>query len=447
MAEASPASGHSVSSSVAVAAATPSSKPGVLISGNLVYAHPDEIKDWTEGMLDWPELKGQDIVYYLVHSKACDHQEVRCYKSLESYNYLQSGWVGEVLLHKVNEDIVLLKEDVTPSQALKNKPHRVWVSAKKEGEALNAGCTCMAGQARVCSHVSAVLWKVDCAVSRGLSGKTCTDEIEKWNKDTTRNVQPSEIEGINFRLQRRTVDPTIQRPARNVQVPLSQAEIKRLHEDSRYPELFNIPGMVLQATFTAALRQAAPISEDQDSLQHCAHDDINALPESCGRCSNFYSKFIVLSPRAAASLEENTRQHNSQLWKDAGLLGLTASGVKRVPKKSTTPCKTAVQAMLLPRFFGNSATKHGHKYEPVACEQFPKRAGLSVTHSGTVLHAAVPWLSASPDGVLQAADALLEVKCPYVMDAVDLIRKGKYDLKEVGDKYILAENGPNGYYG
>ncbi|KAK8782733.1 hypothetical protein V5799_015925 [Amblyomma americanum] len=119
MAEASPASGHSVSSSVAVAAATPSSKPGVLISGNLVYAHPDEIKDWIE-------------------------------------------------------------------------------------------------------------------------------------------------------------------------------------------ELFNIPGTVLQATFTAALRQAAPISEYQDSLQHCAHDDINALPESCGRCSNFYSKFIVLSPRAAASLEENT---------------------------------------------------------------------------------------------------------------------------------------------
>ncbi|XP_037555745.2 uncharacterized protein LOC119432660, partial [Dermacentor silvarum] len=167
---------------------------------NFVYAHPDDIKEWTEDMRDWPEIRGPDIVYYLLHSKACDLQEVRCYKSLQSYNYLQSGWVGKVLLHKVNEDIVLLKADVTPSQAINSKPHRVWVSAKKQGEVLRAGCTCMAGQARVCSHVGAVLWKIDCAVSRGMTGKTCTDEAAKWNKGTTRNVQPSEIEAINFKL-------------------------------------------------------------------------------------------------------------------------------------------------------------------------------------------------------------------------------------------------------
>lgn len=212
---------------------------------NLVYAHPDHIKEWTEDMRDWPEIKGPDIVYYLVHSKACDLQEVRCYKSLQSYNYLQSGWVGKVLLHKVNEEIVLLKADVTPSQAINSKPHRVWVSAKKQGEVLHAGCTCMAGQARVCSHVGAVLWKIDCAVSRGLTGKTCTDEAARWNRGTTRNVQPSEIEGINFKLQKRTVDPAVQRPARNVQVLFSETELKRLHEDSGYPGLFNIPGMLL----------------------------------------------------------------------------------------------------------------------------------------------------------------------------------------------------------
>ncbi|XP_049518797.1 uncharacterized protein LOC119440264 [Dermacentor silvarum] len=215
---------------------------------NFVYAHPDDIKEWTEDMLDWLEIRGPDIVYYLVHSKACDLQEVRCYKSLQSYNYLQSGWVGKVLLHMVNEDIGLLKADVTPSQAINSKPLRVWVSAKKQGEVLSAGCTCMAGQARVCSHVGAVLWKIDCAVSRGLTGKTCTDEAAKWNKGTTRNVQPSEIEAINFKLQKRTVDPAVQRPARNVQVLLSEADIKKLRDNSGYLELFNIPGM-LRSTY------------------------------------------------------------------------------------------------------------------------------------------------------------------------------------------------------
>lgn len=44
--------------------------------------------------------------------------EVCNYKALESYNYLQSGWVGKVLTHKVNDEVVILKGSVTPSQAV-----------------------------------------------------------------------------------------------------------------------------------------------------------------------------------------------------------------------------------------------------------------------------------------------------------------------------------------
>ncbi|XP_077509383.1 uncharacterized protein LOC144120641 [Amblyomma americanum] len=187
-----------------------SSSRHVLISETMTYTHPDDIKDWSEDMRDWPEIRGPYIVFYLVQTKVCDLLEVRAYKSLESYNYLQSGRVGKVLAHRVSDDIVMLKSEVTPSQAVSSRPHQVWLSAKSTGEVLRAGCSCMAGQARVCSHVGAVLWKVDCAVSRGFTGRTCTDAAAKCNRGTKRNVEPRRLDQINFKLKEKTVDPEVQ---------------------------------------------------------------------------------------------------------------------------------------------------------------------------------------------------------------------------------------------
>ncbi|XP_077564043.1 uncharacterized protein LOC144179516 isoform X3 [Haemaphysalis longicornis] len=72
----------------------------VLVTETLVYTHPDDICDWSDDTRDWPDVRGPDITYYLLHTKACDLKDVACYKSLPSFNYLQSGWVGKVMVHK-----------------------------------------------------------------------------------------------------------------------------------------------------------------------------------------------------------------------------------------------------------------------------------------------------------------------------------------------------------
>ncbi|KAH6945881.1 hypothetical protein HPB50_010460 [Hyalomma asiaticum] len=189
----------------------------------LAYTHPDGIEDWVDDTREWPEIGQLNIAYYLVEANACDLRQVCNYKALESYNYVQSGWVGQLLAHKVNDEVVLVK----PS-----------------GEVLRAGYTCVAGQGRVCSHVGAVLWKIESAVSRGLTGKACTDFAAAWNKGTKRNVEPSNIEDINFKLPRTSVDPDplAQRQPRDMLVPLGKQEIQELHRDSGYAGLFNVPG-------------------------------------------------------------------------------------------------------------------------------------------------------------------------------------------------------------
>ncbi|XP_064464949.1 uncharacterized protein LOC135376376 [Ornithodoros turicata] len=171
-----------------------------------LYTHSDHITSWSDDIKLWPNVTSGDIVYYLINSKVCDLQEVKAYKSLESYRYLQSGWVGKLLAHKIDEDTAYVKGEVRPSQAVKNKPQRAWSRARYSGVVLTGGCTCMAGQAKVCSHVGALLWKIDLAVCKGLTGITCTDRAVEWNRGTKRNVEPAVLQDITFKMQRRTVD-------------------------------------------------------------------------------------------------------------------------------------------------------------------------------------------------------------------------------------------------
>ncbi|CAN7984124.1 unnamed protein product, partial [Ixodes hexagonus] len=169
------------------------------------YLHPSAINTWDEDMKKWPGIRGPDIIYYLLHSNACDLEAVKAYKSLGSFNYLQSGWVGTVLTHRIDTDLTLLKAKVQASQSC-GKLHNAWVCARLSGEVVTAGCSCMAGQDKVCSHVGAILWKVDMAVAGGLTGEACTDTTSAWNRGTKINVEPALLETIGLKLQTSTVD-------------------------------------------------------------------------------------------------------------------------------------------------------------------------------------------------------------------------------------------------
>ena len=81
-------------------------------------------------------------------------------KSSEAYQYFHSNKVGHILLKEVGHDRMYLKGDIEPSQSLKVPHHRTWVLVSAAGEIQTAGCSCVAGAGRSCSHAAAILWKV-----------------------------------------------------------------------------------------------------------------------------------------------------------------------------------------------------------------------------------------------------------------------------------------------
>lgn len=70
-------------------------------------------------------------------------------------------------------------------------------------------------------------------------------------------------------------------------------------------------------------------------------------------------------------------------------------------------------------FTGNAATQHGVKYEPIATQIYEKRNSVKIKEFGLIAHPTVPFLGASPDGIVEISDNLdvpkgtmLEIKCP-----------------------------------
>lgn len=78
------------------------------------------------------------------------------------------------------------------------------------------------------------------------------------------------------------------------------------------------------------------------------------------------------------------------------------------------------------KFTGNTATKHGEKYEDEAIDLFCKKMGMSNLNFGLLPHPEIEYLAGSPDGITYCGK-VLEVKCP-------LYRKIK--IGEVPEHYL-----------
>ena len=63
-------------------------------------------------------------------------------------------------------------------------------------------------------------------------------------------------------------------------------------------------------------------------------------------------------------------------------------------------------------FKGNIATQWGVTHEDEAREAFERHEGLLVSPAGFVVHPDLPWIGASPDGLV-GDWALIEIKCPF----------------------------------
>ena len=72
---------------------------------------PYAVRDnfYSQSMDEWPEIEFPDIMNYLLFSTSMfTKEQLKAYKSLQSYQYFVAGWVRSTFVGKATEDTIIL---------------------------------------------------------------------------------------------------------------------------------------------------------------------------------------------------------------------------------------------------------------------------------------------------------------------------------------------------
>ena len=147
------------------------------------------IKEKEGGMTKWPSMYYQDMSRFVnLEGKEFLAQMDREYKLGKSYTYFADNLVGNILYKDIDSDLCFLKTEVGRSQAMRKKSYKVWAVLTKDkddespgGEILKSYCECLAGLSGVCNHLVGMLFKVENAVTKGLTKPSKTSLKSTWN--------------------------------------------------------------------------------------------------------------------------------------------------------------------------------------------------------------------------------------------------------------------------
>ena len=176
------------------------------LTSNGIKTDPNTIPHdaWIDDVKQWPEVDDGKLFSYILRTKAVDVEYIGKYKDQKAYSYWMSGFVDTVLFTKcpIDSKHVFLKGFVSPSQKIRDDPHKVWVcleGTKNDCKILTSWCACTAGTAEVCNHVITLTYKVNFAYKKTYISPACTSVPQGWNKGTKKDVEPNQIKNLVFR--------------------------------------------------------------------------------------------------------------------------------------------------------------------------------------------------------------------------------------------------------
>ena len=116
--------------------------------------------DWSCEVAGWPPLSRKQIEWYLTESIGVSTEmAVENNKSVEAENYFKSGFVQTVYSLTTDTGNLVFRALVRHSQNMKDFANP-WVVLAPNGPVICGHCTCMGGSKETCSHVAAVLYKI-----------------------------------------------------------------------------------------------------------------------------------------------------------------------------------------------------------------------------------------------------------------------------------------------
>ena len=408
-----------------------------------------------------PSSVGCDVIEYLqfgvivtcsiLYAGVFTQEKMKNYRSLEAYNFFRSGWVQTVFHFITSTGNVIFKADVRPSWRVTEIPHHPWVVTTSSGCIIAAHCDCMAGLGETCSHVAALLFKIEAAVRLGYATTVSTDVLCQWNQSFVPRVEAATVSDINF-YKAESKQQYLAKGLRtstevlsSMQNPLSDNQHQFLSSLAQLPA----PPVVLS---TSAEHNTAFVDESVTLHVKLPPPLSNLyMPTNVDLCAADLSSLVQDTLTSMSVTDEQidyvesctTAQSSCLLWHRQRVGRITASVAHSVlhssidnfaPSIVKKICSTDIKVLNTP------AVKWGRTNESVAVSVYtslmtgaplpsrlrfpdnicmrtpPFHVGCTVTSAGFRICKDMPFIGASADGYVMCdchGKGVVEIKCPY----------------------------------
>ncbi|XP_025765083.1 uncharacterized protein LOC112847531 [Oreochromis niloticus] len=396
---------------------------------------PYEIRKWSGNPDDLPPLSYPDIFAYLVCGvSAYTANQFKNYKSLEAHIQFTNSWVHDLSVYKPpRSEYVVVKTKVLHSQRMNETALQPWVIVSTNGRVEAAHCTCMAGVAETCTHVAALLFKVEATV-RIRGTRTVTDEPAYWvlPGNMTR-IQPEVAHSIDFSsaaAQKRELDEIINTPSasrgkrrrsQKRHIPIATLEdlpplLDTLQKHSKAVTLCGVENY-----YTNYTTQSPTLPQSLACLHNRDAESLG-LPDLQVHCLKFLTAAGVTEAQAEEIEAQTRSQHMTPAWFRWRAGRITASAMHAVLATSLdTPAHSVVNRVCYPeKTFSTVQTRWGVEHEEDARKAYKEimashHRNLQVRLCGFCVNN-FPEVGASPDGLTICdccGKGCLEIKCPF----------------------------------
>ncbi|XP_016317187.1 uncharacterized protein LOC107669462 [Sinocyclocheilus anshuiensis] len=324
------------------------------------------------------------------------------------------------------------------SQRLSEAPLKAWVIISSTGEVSSAHCTCMAGVAETCTHVGALLFKVEATV-RCREMRTVTDKPAYWILPSNVNKVHSEVghqidytsasatrKSLNCLLNAETVSrPGWRTCARKLTTPPpTHSELSQFYADLHKTDGKSAILSVLPQYCEEFKDPVQPVTNIQSLL--CLRDtsldecDFTIVEQHC----QAKKKQAYVSEQPAEQIEKTTHtQHKSSFWFAARAGRITASNMHAVYATDVrSPALSTIKKICYPQDSKciTADLTWGTTHEEDARKAYiQKNKGQHDNHHvsacGFFINPTFPEIGASPDGVVTCTccgKGCVEIKCP-----------------------------------
>lgn len=157
-------------------------------------------------------------------------------------------------------------------------------------------------------------------------------------------------------------------------------------------------------------------------ITRCRNVNAQGLLNDHNYYDNFEESFIShvnnITQEKILAIEKSTiLQNKSKLWKNVRKSRITASVAGEVVKfmKSGRSCAKSICRKILspPNLDHIPAIKNGIKGEKIAFEEYRQTLGFPIRKCGIFVDVVRNFLAASPDGICESKDFIIEIKCPF----------------------------------